>query len=155
MKTQILDQYIIRPALQYLDMESEAAVNLLLGTCAQESNMGVFVRQMDNGPAVGIYQIEPTTHDDIYDNYITYRDELQKKMNDLRLGTTKHEQLSSSIFYQSVIARLIYYRVAEKLPNASDVKGLANYWKKYYNTPKGHGTPEQFVHNYYKYVKAA
>lgn len=153
MNKQLLEKYIIRPALQYLEMESDAAVNLLLGTCAQESEMGRHVRQIGGGPAIGIYQIEPKTHDDVFYNYLVYHDDLMKKIHHWQLGGNRSEHLSSSIFYQTMIARLIYYRRPEKLPEADDVKGLANYWKQYYNTPVGHGTVEQFLRNYQLHVR--
>jgi hypothetical protein len=37
--------------------------------------------------------------------------------------------------------------------DATDVFKLAEYWKKYYNTPKGKGTVQQFIQSYNKYVE--
>lgn len=133
-------------------MESESAVNLLLGTCSQESNMGRHVRQLNNGPAIGIYQIEPKTHNDVIYNYVIYRNDLHKIIQHWQFGQNMSEHLAASVFYQTVIARIIYYRVPEKLPEAEDVKGLANYWKQYYNTPLGQGTPEEFMKSYNTHI---
>ena len=58
---------IIRPVLLVIGGESRAAENLILGTALQESNLR-YLRQLGDGPARGVYQMEPATHDDIWDN---------------------------------------------------------------------------------------
>lgn len=145
-----LKKHIIQPALKTLVMQSDAAVNLLLGTCAQESAMGHYLRQI-NGPALGIYQIEPATHRDLYDNYLKHRPHM---LNKLRLINIKSEQaLIGDLNYSTAVARLIYYRCPDPLPEANDVVGLAKYWKKNYNTYQGKGTVDEFCANYRKYVE--
>lgn len=47
---------------------SDAAVNLLLGTAAQESEFGKYIRQI-RGPALGVFQMEPATFDWLRDKY--------------------------------------------------------------------------------------
>ena len=39
--------------------------------------------------------------------------------------------------YATAVARLIYWRVPRPLPAASDLDGLAAYWKTHYNTAAG------------------
>ncbi len=152
MKKELLVKYTIRPALEYMCLYSEAAENLLLGTAAQESNMGDHVRQLKGGPAIGIYQIEPNTYKDVIYNYAIYRDPILKKIQAMQVGQTLNDHLRSSLFYQTIIARLIYQRVLEKLPDKDDIKELARYWKQYYNTIKGRGTVEEFIKNYATYA---
>ncbi|MEE9541175.1 MAG: hypothetical protein V3V85_06750, partial [Candidatus Thorarchaeota archaeon] len=49
----------------------EAAVNLLLGTVYQESTInGITHLKQVGGPALGIYQIEPDTEHDTWENYL-------------------------------------------------------------------------------------
>ena len=48
------------------------------------------------------------------------------------------------------MARMHYARVREKIP--SDLTGWAGYWKRFYNTPQGKGTEEEFMYNYKQYV---
>lgn len=152
MKTELLREYIIIPALKYIDLYSEAAVNLLLGTAAQETHMGDYIRQIGGGPALGIYQIEPNTHKDVFDNFLKYRQDFCEKTRTCSVGTSMDEALIGSLFYQTLIARLIYYRVPEALPEADDILGLAQYWKKYFNTYLGAGKVDEFVDNYKMYV---
>lgn len=147
-------EHIIRPALDNLGMEGEAAENLLMGTAAHESLMGHFLKQ-DGGPALGIYQIEPDTHADLYDHFLSYRPGLQERVDLVcrgRVTFVREKELVSNLIYATTIARLIYYRVAEKLPDADDLSGLARYWKKYYNTELGKGTVEDFKHHYKDFV---
>lgn len=144
-----LKLYVIVPTLARLGLYSDAAVNLLLGTCAQESQMGTYLKQI-NGPALGIYQVEPATHKDIFDNYLKYKPDLLGIV--LSLGTYNDNSLITNLAYATAVARIKYLRAPDKLPDDNDVTGLANYWKKYYNTPLGAGQPQEFINNYRKYI---
>ena len=57
--------------LSSIGLYSVEAVYLLLGTCAVESNFGTYLKQK-NGPALGVFQIEPSTLIDIWENYLYY-----------------------------------------------------------------------------------
>lgn len=144
---------VIEPTLIFLDMDSPAARNLLLGTIAQESHMGKYLVQLGEGPALGIAQMEPATHDDIWDNYLKYRQPIVQKLDQLLcLGFTKHDQLKWNLAYAVAMARLHYRRVSAPLPDADDVTQLAHYWKDHYNTVFGKGTVDEFIHNYQRFV---
>ena len=47
--------------------------------------------------------------------------------------------------WSCAIARLLLYRIKAPLPAATDVRGLGQYWKTYFNTPAGGGTVDEFV----------
>ena len=146
-------EYIVRPALQYMEMHSEAAENLIMGTAAQESHL-TYIHQLDGGPALGFFQMEPRTHDDIWVSYIAYRAPIRDRLNSmLPPGTTDDNRqlaLMSNLFYATAMCRVHYRRVPASLPDADDIQGMAEYWKQYYNTPLGKGTVEEFVNNYEK-----
>lgn len=150
MRSEDLRVYIIKPVLQYLDMYSKSAENLLLGTCAQESHMGKYLRQV-NGPALGIFQMEPTTHDDILINYVNYHPEIKDTLGSMTFNYCAKEMVYN-LKYATAMCRLHYRRVTEKLPDPFDVVGLGRYWKRYYNTFEGKGTVEEFVENYRRFV---
>ena len=149
-RTEDLRLYVIRPTLEHLQLSSQAAENLLLGTAAQESQMGYYLHQL-NGPALGIYQIEPATHQDVWQNYIDYRAPLSKKL--LALGAMRESSLVTNLSYATAIARIIYLRVNAPLPEADDIAGLAQYYKTHYNTVKGKATVEEFIANYQRYIE--
>ena len=73
---------IVRPILEKLDLWSGAAENLLVGTSLVESGL-FYVRQLRGGPALGFFQMEPATHDDIWRNYLAYRGDLRDRVEQL------------------------------------------------------------------------
>jgi hypothetical protein len=72
--------YVLRPTLERIGLHSNSAEILLLGTALTESGDMHYLRQLGNGPALGVYQMEPTTHEDIYDNYLKYKKELRREI---------------------------------------------------------------------------
>jgi hypothetical protein len=143
-KTQ-LREWIIRPPLKALNLWSEAAENLLMGTCAQESHLGEYIKQV-NGPALGIFQMEPATHDDIWGHLNT--DLMRQARQAAGMFHPKAEIMIYNLHYAVIMCRLHYRRVKEPLPDANDIAGLAKYWKKYYNTHLGKGKEQDFITNY-------
>jgi hypothetical protein len=138
-------QFVVEPTLADLDMGGEPAVRLLTATALQESRL-TYLRQLEQGPALGIYQMEPATHDDIWTNYLDYRSQLVRKIREL----TPYSSASVMLYdmrYATIMARLHYRRVPERLPEADDLEGMADYWKKYYNTEEGQGTTAEFITN--------
>ena len=67
-----LRELIITPALSKLQLYSKDAEELLIFTCAVESDGGTYLKQI-KGPALGIYQMEPRTYNDIWQNYMRNR----------------------------------------------------------------------------------
>lgn len=144
---------IIRPTLKVLDLHSKAAENLLVGTALVESKL-TYLRQLRGGPAVSVYQIEPTTHSDIWSSFLDYRPDLAKRVQVFRSGIADPtEDLLGNLPYATAIARLVYYRKPEPLPVHYNIMGLAKYWKRYYNTNLGKGDPIKFVQLYETYAR--
>lgn len=151
MKAIQLKDLVIQPALEKVELYSPEAVALVLGTACVESQCGEFLRQYPNGPALGIFQIEPATYEDLMKNYLDFRPELKAKVMSLYCeGLNIEQNLTCNLMFQAAVCRLIYLRVSEKIPN--NLAGMANYWKKYYNTSKGKGTPEKFIEAFKQYV---
>ena len=148
-----LRRYVIRPALTLLDMGSPAAEALLLGTAAQESHCGRYLHQLGNGPALGIFQMEPATYRDIWDNYIRYRSEIQTKLSALWPMQPEPEEMVTNLLFGAVMCRLHYRRVPEPLPRVEDLSGLARYWKLNYNSRLGRGTASEFITNWHRFVE--
>jgi len=149
-------QYLIERVITEINMHSRAAVNLLLGTAAQESGFGTYLRQKGGGPALGVFQMEPATEKDIWCSYLVYREDLTETVWQVAgaaydVGPSINA-LEANLSYQVAMARIHYRRVSEPLPLHDNVDALARYWKQYYNTPKGKGTVQEFIRNYFKYV---
>jgi len=122
---------------------TDAAVQLLLGTAAQESHFGTYLKQV-RGPAIGAFQMEPTTFDWIKEKYM---DRLPHFKN------VDVEDLEWDLALSIIFARLRYCVIPAALPPANDIYALAAYWKQYYNTPAGAGKVEEFVGNYKRFVE--
>lgn len=165
MNSQHLRHYIVRPTLEAMSMWSPAAENLVLGTAAQESRCGYYLKQL-NGPACGVYQMEPATAIDLVKRYLKRRSDIDEQLQsamqlfgdyEIDWDTVPEsliaEKLISDLRFATAMCRLRYYVVPERLPDQHDVFGLADYWKRYYNTEKGAGTRSEFNLNYVKFVK--
>lgn len=152
---------ILVPTLKAVDLYSESAVNLLLGTAIQESRL-TYLKQKGGGPALGLFQIEPRTLDDIYFRYLQREDKkgLWERVQQFTTRqdvhvTTRQDvcgQVIGNIPFAVVIARIRYLMVPEALPAYDDLEGLGKYYKKYFNTSSGKGEVHEFVENYKKYV---
>lgn len=149
-----LRESVIRPVLQDAGMWSEAAENLLMGTAAQESGLGQYLVQLGNGPARGIFQMEPKTLHDIQENFLQYRPALKEKAEHHKApALSDAANLIANLAYAALMCRIHYMRVSEALPAADDLPGLARYWKRYYNTALGKGSEAEFIDNYHRYVE--
>ncbi|MFT4542935.1 MAG: hypothetical protein ACI841_002436 [Planctomycetota bacterium] len=140
-------QDTILPVLEALDAASpDSAAKLLLGTAIQESDL-LYRRQLGGGPGRGLFQMEPATHDDIWNNYLRYRRNWASKVESfLGSGTTNQvDELENNDRYAAAMARIHYMRRPEPLPDAGDLEAMAHYWKQHYNTALGQGTVDQFI----------
>jgi len=144
---------ILVPTLKAVDLYSESAVNLLLGTAIQESRL-TYLKQKGGGPALGLFQIEPATLDDIYFRYLQREDkkELLGRVQQFLTLQDVRDQVIGNIPFAVLIARVRYLMVPEALPFYDDIDGLAKCWKKHFNTPAGKGEAHEFVENYKYHV---
>jgi hypothetical protein len=142
-------ELIIKPALEGLQLDSKAAQELLLGTAIQESGLK-YLHQLGNGPALGVFQMEPATHDDIWENYLAYRPTLAQKIPGTGGSAIRRraQELVGNLWYAAGMCRVHYLRAPDPLPEAGDLEGQAAYWKKFYNTVQGAGTVEHYIRNW-------
>jgi hypothetical protein len=143
---------LIRDVLTQVGLYSNSAEELLMLTAAVESKLGYYIRQV-GGPAKGIFQMEPNTEEDIWENYLAYKGELSYKITS-KFMTNNLAELEWNLAYQIIMARIHYLRVPEPLPHPLDKVGLATYWKKYYNTSAGKGTVAKAIDAYEEYVQS-
>jgi hypothetical protein len=141
----------IQTVLKPIGLYSAAAEELLMATCAQESLLGTYRRQI-NGPALGIFQMEPGDHDDIWKNYLAYKPELatdgKMLLNAYTGGVPPASLLENNDPYAIFMARVHYARCPKPLPAATDLNGLWMYYKVNYNSLNGAATQAQFYSHY-------
>lgn len=152
-----LRESVILPILTHLDnskspgrpgrLNTEAAIALVLNTAKQESNLR-YLRQLGQGPALGLWQMEPATHNDIWENFLQYNEDLAIAVRGLAIGTKvipDPQQMIGNLFYACAMCRIHYYRQPDPLPPADRLELQAAYWKQHYNTHLGKGTVEEFM----------
>lgn len=137
----------VRPALEALGprYSTLAAEQLVMGTAAVESGF-VDLKQLGNGPAVGLWQMEPATFRDVLLRFLKLR-------SDLRPGSVRYassdtpavDELAWNLRLGAAFCRLRYLMDPLALPAAGNVASLAATWKRTYNTHLGAGKPEDFV----------
>ncbi len=142
---------LVEKTIREMGLYSPEAAELLLGTCAQESAYGKYRKQLGGGPALGIFQCEPATFNDIVDNFLNYKKELLVKIIEVsKVQQLNAADLETNDILATCICRVHYLRVDGPVPK--DLDGWARYYKQYYNTPGGKATEEEFKANYRKYV---
>lgn len=145
---------LIKDTLKELNPEipySIDAEKLLLGTAAQESKYGKYVYQIGGGSALGKFQMETETFNDICENFLASRPNLMAKIIQITsVDMLNSDDLVTNDKLATCMARVHYFRQKGAIPKT--LLGQANYWKDYYNTFKGKGTVEEYIENYLKYV---
>lgn len=147
-----LKLYVIRPALQVIDLWSEVAENLVYGTGSQESGRWTWIDQTTPGPgpAYGPWQMEELTFNDHMRKLEKYP-ALLTKVNSLRLGdrTLGIQELHGNWFFGAAMCRVHYLFRSGPLPSdPENIEELGNFWKAHYNTSAGKGTVSEFIGNY-------
>jgi len=125
---------IIQSTLKDLLLYSPEAEELLIFTCACESIGGTFIRQV-KGPALGIYQMEPETYNDIWQNYLRNKTSLTMILFsnfDVNFQPSP-DRLIYDLRFATAMTAIFYKRINEKLPAANDVDAIWDYYKRHYN----------------------
>jgi hypothetical protein len=121
-----------------------------MGTAAQESRL-TYLKQLGGGPALGLFQMEPATHNDIWVNFLKWKPSWQNAV--LEMTTTRQgnwmprpEEMIWNLQYAAAMCRIHYVRKPGAIPIT--VTDQAMYWKKHFNTELGKGTEREFIDNY-------
>jgi hypothetical protein len=148
---QQLREFIVTPVNKGLNMWSEEADDLVLGTMAQESQLGTYIKQI-SGPALGPWQMEPRTHDDIWSRYLPQNPKIANDLMILCSFQSKplSKQLIHNLFYAAAMCRIFYRRIPDAIPKSLEQQ--ADFYKRWYNTSAGAATPAQYIANFKRYV---
>lgn len=136
------EKYIIRPVLFHMEAYIKRAERGLVMIAAHESRRGYYLHQTGSGPAVGIFQMEPFTHDAIIDYMRKRRPDLLEKLMhwtpriDAKLMAGNH-------YYAAFMARVFFMRFPEVFPES--VEDMAVYAKWRWNTVEGKATPADYL----------
>ncbi|KKL89957.1 hypothetical protein LCGC14_1909520 [marine sediment metagenome] len=136
---------IVDHILKALDMYSQDAFDLVMRTGMQESKFK-HLEQLGDGPAQGFFQVELDTANDIWYNYLVFKESLRDKLRLIvPMGPWDDFTIMSNIALQVALCRLHYRRFRDPLPFTIDEQ--AEYYKRFYNTLRGKATVEEFISN--------
>ena len=149
-KSQFRD--IVRTILHEIQLHSPEAEDIVVETCAQESQFGTYLKQLGGGPARGPYQMEQETEEDIWKNLLRYHSGMRDRLRTISgVIIPSPWQMAVNLAYSTAMCRYKYVMFPGNIP--STVSGRAAYWKQYYSTPGGSGTTAEYLENYEKYIK--
>ncbi len=120
------------------------AVALLVETAAAETLIGQYKDPTPTSAGTGLTQTDQGTFEWLRDQYKSSR-YAQPLLNEfgIDLNRTVYQELRTSPLLSMLFCRLRYLIVAESIPDTRE--GRAAYWKKYYNTSAGKGTPADYL----------
>ncbi len=160
-----LRDFVVVPVLDHMAeatgnnrINCPAAIELVLGTVAHESHMGVYLRQHPTGPARGIGQMEQATYDDLWSNYLRTRPELAEAVRRLasvasiKAGIPAFSEVVGNLNFAVAMIRVRYLPAPQVLPQAGDIQALGEYHVKWYNRG-GAATASAFVADYKRLVQ--
>lgn len=139
---------IVTPALTSVGLGGTTPINLVTGTALQESGL-VYLKQLGTGPALGVCQMEPATHDYLW----TLPSMVSKDPTSLgsriyfglspiagmeKASAPVAQALVWNLYYAVIMCRIKY--LSSPVPMCSNNAGnLAKYWKLIYNSSLGAG----------------
>ncbi|MRI35426.1 hypothetical protein EOPP23_20920 [Endozoicomonas sp. OPT23] len=123
-----------------------------MGTAAVESAMGFHLKQ-DDHQALGIFQISPRMHRNIWDRFLATQTDLSSLVRGLasqrEFLAHPHLELATNLSYSAAIAWLVYYRTGKAIhkiePN--DIKAFGKLWHNHFHRHNP-GTVESYVESY-------
>ena len=118
----------------------ENAKKLLLETAAAETGLGEAVDHTW-WTGVGLMQFDRIWFDDVKQKV--------RECFGIDVDRAEYTDLRWSPLLSLVFARLKYRLVPSAIPDT--IQGRAAYWKKYYNSELGKGTPEHYIDSSLKY----
>ena len=147
-----LRELIVRPTLKEIPHgESYEAVLAIMMIIAHESLRGHYLKQTHNGPALGLGNMEPLTHDDTW----RHGDSIWRNAGLLNIITPyeernaihpKPERMIYDLRYAVFMMRQRLFMKREKLPKS--LIEMSKYLKKFWNSTKGAADGSSYAVDY-------
>lgn len=106
-----LKERVIQPTLKYLGAWTPAHEQFLLSAVIDAPELGLFSPRNDG---LGIFQITPRQHRDIWDNYLAFNPDLASRVRGLASQraflSDPDSELQTNLSYCTAIAWLLYDR---------------------------------------------
>lgn len=146
-------ELIVKSTLNDLHMYSRDAEELLVFTCAVESLGGTYLHQV-NGLALGIYQMQPLTYNDIWQKYIKINNPIfMKLLTNFNVAfMPSEERLIYDLRFATAMTRLFYARTSDPLPAYNDPDSIWEFYKIHYNTFYGSACRVSSMKKYHDFI---
>ncbi len=145
-------ELIVKSSLDDLLFYSKDVEELLIFTCANESLGGTYLHQA-KGPALGIFQMEPSTYNDLWQNFINNNHSLLLRISSNFDHNVHNEaRLIYDLRFATAMAACFYMRIRKPFPAYDDVNGIWEFYKLHYNTMKGAATKDTAIANYHRFL---
>ena len=123
----------------------ENALALIMETAQQETRLGAYKDPSAYGAGIGICQCDPIAFTDTRDRISPAVKAKIKQSFNIDVDQIIHRQLAYSPLLSFLWCRMHYLLRPGAIP--STIAGRADYWKKWYNSELGAGTPEEYIVN--------
>lgn len=144
---------LITTVLTTLGYNTPAFVNLLLGTCAQESALGKYEVQEGSGIAKGIMMCENATFQDINKNFLSYHKALNTLVQSYAptnaIGTANDLVNNHEYAVAYSACSFIRHHVPSVTVDPNDIPTMFSLYKMYYNSASGAATQAEFTKNWH------
>lgn len=154
-KQQLEDEIVIPTLKQIPKGYSYSAVTAIMMIIAHESRQGHYIRQGRFGPALGLIQMEPATHNDVWRHGDTIWSNAVKlgiitKMDRIMRRHPAPARLIYDLRYCVFMARQKLFMVPKAFP--VDREGLSKYLKKHWNTAAGKADEMSYLDDYLRWI---
>jgi len=125
--------YVLEPTLKDIQMYSIDAMYLMYATAYTESRL-THLKQLD-GPALGIFQVEPKTYLDVK-RYLDTRPDIKQRVTDaLEYDSIPNSSmpLITDLRLGAIIARVKYWMHPSSIPAYNENVEMYGYYKHLYN----------------------
>jgi len=141
-----LKRDIAVPVVTALALPGSLTARAQLAVCIANCESNVAELEQIGGPALGLWQMEPFTHDDCWQNFLLARHALggtclgylPARFNGRPVGNAI--AMVESLAYACALAMVRFYRSPIALPAAGDAAGMNRAWRLGYNTTLGAGS---------------
>ena len=143
-KSQLL-KMVIEPELKNMGLYTKKWAEFILMIIAHESMQGRYISQV-KGPALGLSQMEPFTHNAVVSYLKDRRPEMVHYMHKNH-GGFNCEKLVYDLRYMVAMSRLFFIRFPERLPD-ENLESMSEYAKFRWNTELGAAKPRDYLEAY-------
>lgn len=151
-----LQHLVIKPTLEYLGDFSLSAQTLLVATAAIESELGFHLAE-EHSRGLGVYRINPRSHQLVWDQYLAKDPDLASKVRGLasqrEFLANPHNELTTNLRYATAIAWMLYKRKDKPLPEASDITAMGKFWRRHFHS-RPHASLEAFINRYNQLINS-